>query len=66
MELCMDLNIRCDGPELDSLVMKFNLMEKVAGKDVRNQLLFILATPRVKWTVRRFLSVISVHEIDSN
>lgn len=40
MELCVDLNIRCNVAELESLIMKFNLMEKVAGKDVR-KLIFI-------------------------
>ena len=40
MELCVDLNIRCNVAEFESLIMKFNLMEKVAGKDVR-KLIFI-------------------------
>ena len=42
MELCVDLNIRCDVPKLESLVMKFNLMEKVAGRDVRKPIFILL------------------------
>ena len=42
MELCVDLNIRYDNPDFESLVMKFNLMEKVAGNDVRGMLCLLV------------------------
>ena len=34
MELILDLNIKYAVPGLESMVTKFNLMEKVSGKDV--------------------------------